>query len=165
MNRHAGSTLIELLVYLVVGAFLIGMVAMASVIWRTHTSQLQERLSHQIATSAGLDLLVRDIQQAPIELRLWHANRADALMWHGARNLDYGYAWKDQKLIRTEGQWSEAHNLWLHKTQSLVLSDVTACSFVLNIHQNEVRSISYSVSTHGISKEKTVHLQAGEIIT
>lgn len=136
---RAGSSLIELLVYLSCGVIiccLIGQVALTI----TRAARVQTSVVEAWVTVAlALDRLHEDLKKAPSDFRQWKVRSAHALIFtlkNRSEHRDYGWYRDKGRLVRVVGTYNKETACWSHRAMSIVLDAAESITFRFD-HYNE----------------------------
>jgi len=149
-----GFFLVETLVYLMVFSLLIMLVLRMSsntISQMAHSRMYVQNLS---MVNAVMQKFIRDITEAPCNKAKWLLIKSDELIWE---NNDFTVGWMKEKntLVRRQGKFDKAKNIWGKKTKSLGAKNIHDVQFDVKRKDQHITAVSISLVCKIIDQNKT----------
>lgn len=142
-NRVAGFLLFEFMMYLMLAMVVVYLASYLAVTTYTQILVCTNRCSLSVATSCALDVLVRDVRQAPADQSLWKSMQDGDYVWRTYQG-DVGWQLRKKNLVRTSGIFDSVMHTWKDAAQSVIVDNVV--DFTCHcVHKNSL--IEYVVCT------------------
>lgn len=144
-----GFSLIELLISMAVGYFLITVLFTA--LWVIYNRMASVRAYNSVyaTLSVAHDMMARDLKSTPCERSLFKKFARDGLIWPVNNNTDRCYELAGATLTRIEGRYDAKTNQWHNAVRSVVLNDVSRCQFEIENSSALLGSIKISLAING----------------
>ena len=156
--KRAGFTLMELLVYLALFAFLAQLLfSSAAQIMTTMVSEdgVLLRSSNAVMTC---DVLVRDLRRAGCARTDWKKITPHECIWHcPLKNKDIGWCVDNGRLLRMLGTYDAPQGAWTQRRRDVALHQAEEITFEVVQEKNLVRGAQVSITVRNGTKKLTLH--------
>ncbi len=148
-----GFSLIELLVSMAVGYFLITVLFSALWVVYNRLSVMREHNNCWAQLSVARDIMERDLKGIPCEYSQFKKIAADALIWPLGNGADRGYELEETVLKRIEGHYDVKTHQWHGAVRSPVINKVTRFTFDVERNSSLVSGIKISLAIENKKEE------------
>lgn len=156
-----GSLMIELLVYIMLSA----MVIIGILNWVSRSScslaSLGQSNNEAMSLYSAMDMLVRDMRQAPDHKKAWKLLSSESIVWN-SRDNDIGWTVKNKNLYRIKGSYDDAQHRWKHQRKSLVAQNVDV-SFEIAQKDETLTFIDCRLATEKHAIDERIYLRKGAV--
>jgi len=165
MRRNgAGFLLFEFMLYLFLAIVIASLTSYVAVTTYTQMLACTTRCAVAVAASCALDVLVRDLRQAPAERSSWKSISDGDYVWHTPQG-DLGWQLRTQSLVRTSGIFDSVSHEWQHATHSVIMDNVVnfvcECTYKNSLIEHVVCILT---ATNGTSVTRYVTLSRGILV-
>lgn len=145
--KQKGFTIIELLISLAVGYFLITVLMAALWVVYSRLSSVREYNAAYATVSVAHDIMVRDVQGIACERSVCKKIAPEALIWPLGNGTDRGYEVVEGTVLkRIEGHYDAKTNRWHDAVRSTVLNGVNSCRFEVEGSASLINAVKISLS-------------------
>jgi len=130
IGKKRGFLLLSFLLYLLLFT-LLATLCFDWVLTSFTTYTLRARRNAVIINAhTALDLFIRDVHMAPLDVKEWKKISSSEIIWHH-NNQDIGWCHKNKKLIRSEGHYSKQSDTWHKKINSIAVQHINTLIFIV----------------------------------
>jgi len=153
MDKQKGFTIIELLVSMAAGYFLLTVLTAALWVVYNRLACVREHNAAWATVAVAHDIMVRDLQGMCCERSSCKKIAPGALIWPLGNGNDRGYELEGTVLKRIEGTYDRKTNQWHKAVRSTVLHDVNLCNFEIENRAELINGVKISLSIKGKKEE------------
>jgi len=146
MSVKKGFSLIELLVSMAVGYFLISVLFSALWVIYNRLACIREYNSTVASLAVAHDIMERDLKGIPCERALFKKITPNELIWPLGSGVDRGYEIVEASLKRIEGHYDVKSGQWHDAARSVVLNGVNRCQFDVENGASHIGGIKITLS-------------------
>lgn len=162
--RKKGFFLYEVLISLMLAAFIMLMCTTMLLSLHRHVSRLNALCSSSLKSSGAALVAMRELAHAPCAISSWKKCEHTAAVWNNGA-IDTGIHITNGSLVCYRGTYNAAKREWVSKTQSTLLENARGLTFDYQKKDGRITGVCFSFTCDNKTTEATVMCENGIILT